>query len=76
MNMKVTSEKFVNVTNELMDYVVKEGMTSDVVEDMDERTFKLIQLSMQLTKAVNELTLKTAEMLESIDSKLDKLNMK
>lgn len=74
--MKVTSEKFVNVTNELMDYVVKEGMTSDVVEDMDERTFKLIQLSMQLTKAVNELTLKTAEMLESIDSKLDKLNMK
>lgn len=74
--MKVTSEKFVNVTNELMDHVVKEGMTSDVVEDMDERTFKLIQLSMQLTKAVNELTLKTAEMLESIDSKLDKLNMK
>lgn len=74
--MKATSEKFVNVTNELMDYVVKEGMSSDVVEDMDERTFKLIQLSIQLTKAANELTLKTAEMLETIDSKLDGLNMK
>lgn len=74
--MKAASENFVKVTNELMDHVVKEGVTSDVLEDMDERTFKLLQLSMELKKAANELTLKTAEMLESIDSKLDRLNTK
>jgi hypothetical protein len=74
--MKAASEKFVKVSNELRDYVVKEGLASEGIENIDERTFKLLQLSSQLITASNELTLKTASVLTSIDEKLAMLNQK
>lgn len=74
--MKASSEKFVKVSNELRDYVVKEGLASEGIENIDERTFKLLQLSSQLITASNELTLKTASVLTSIDEKLAMLNQK
>lgn len=74
--MKASSEKFVKVSNELRDYVIKEGLASEGIENIDERTFKLLQLSSQLITASNELTLKTASVLTSIDEKLAMLNQK
>lgn len=74
--MKAASAKFVKVSNELRDYVIKEGLASEDIENIDERTFKLLQLTSQLVTATNELTLKTADMLTSIDQKLAFLNQK
>lgn len=74
--MKAASERFVKVSNELRDYVIKEGLASEDIDYIDERTFKLLQLSSQLITALNELTLKTASVLTSIDEKLAMLNQK
>lgn len=74
--MKAASERFVKVSNELRDYVIKEGLASEDIDYIDERTFKLLQLSSQLITASNELTLKTASVLTSIDEKLAMLNQK
>lgn len=73
--MKATSEKLVNATNELKDFLIEVKM-SESLAYMSEEEFKLMKLSLKLVDAANEHMIKNAEYMESIDKKLDRIYLK
>lgn len=73
--MKATSEKLVNATNELKDFLIEVKM-SESLAYMSEEEFKLMKLSLKLVDAANEHIIKNAEYMESIDKKLDRIYLK
>lgn len=71
--MLETSKNLVEATNNLMNGYIEMTKNSVNIEDIDPATLKLAQASLKLAKASNEYVTKVAEMINSINSKLDEL---
>lgn len=74
--MQKTAKKMNEVTNEIIELVMGLGFTQENIKKMSPEEFKMVQLVFELLTLNNELTEKTAELLESIDKKLDNLASK
>lgn len=71
--MLETSKNLVEATNNLMNGFIEMSKNSVNIEDIDPATLKMVQASLKLTNASNEYVTKVAEMINSINSKLDEL---
>jgi hypothetical protein len=67
------TERFVKAEKEVMDTCMKE-MGSDFIKVMDESNFKLIQQTLKLMDAANELLVAQAKVLDEMNKKLNKLD--
>lgn len=74
--MKETAKRMNEVTNEIIELVMGLGFTQENIRKMRPEEFKMVQLVIELITLNKELTEKTAELLESIDKKLDNLAAK
>lgn len=74
--MLETTKEFIEETNEIMDVMKKMMYEEDVLEDMDENTLKIYQISMKMVETSNKLLVEQAEIMESMNEKLDKLLLK
>lgn len=74
--MKETAKRMNEVTNEIIELVMGLGFTQESIREMRPEEFKMVQLVIELITLNEELTEKTAELLESIDKKLDILTAK
>lgn len=74
--MKETTKRMNEVTNEIIELVMGLGFTQESIRKMSPEEFKMVQLVIELITLNKELTEKTAELLESIDKKLDNLAAK
>jgi deoxyxylulose-5-phosphate synthase len=67
------TERFVKAEKEVMDTCMKE-MGFDFIKVMDESNFKLIQQTLKLMDAANELLVAQAKVLDEMNEKLNKLD--
>lgn len=74
--MLETTKEFIEETNEIMDVMKKMMYEKDVLEDVDENTLKIYQISMKMVETSNKLLVEQAEIMESMNEKLDKLLLK
>ena len=74
--MLETTKEFIEETNEIMDVMKKMMYEEDVLEDMDENTLKIYQISMKMVETSKKLLVEQAEIMESMNEKLDKLLLK
>ena len=70
--MNETAKKLVDATNELKDYMCTE-MMSQSLERMSEEELKMAQLALKLVSATNNYIIESAKILDSINTKLDKV---
>lgn len=71
--MKQTAERMVNVTNEVMELTIAEMMTPDTIQYMDETNLKLLKLTLELIKVSNDYIIKSTEIIEGLDRKMNEL---
>lgn len=74
--MLETTKEFIEETNEIMDVMKKMMYEEDVLEYMDENTLKIYQISMKMVETSKKLLVEQAEIMESMNEKLDKLLLK
>jgi hypothetical protein len=76
--METTVNEMVKLMDEMKELVFKMSGTEfmSAIADMDENTFKMMQISVKLMDAANDVMLENAKMMDSMNEKLDKLLLK
>ena len=71
--MRKVTEKFIGEMKDLTNEMFKKSMDSDAILCMNSDDFTMVQTLLKLQETSNEMMLKQAEIIDSLDERVDSL---